>query len=181
LSSMHCGHNYQGFLKHHGEYKKRYYTCGGYVSKGREVCTCFSVPAQDVEDFALKEIRDRLTSRKIMDSIKSYVKTMLDEQEKAGNHNLAPLEAGVEQNRKQIQNLVAAIKDGRSFPALLDELAILEKEKTRLECGLAIERAKPVLKTDPEATTVKLQAVLTQQLQLTLTHPISKKARQCML
>lgn len=160
VKCLHCGHNYQGFLKHHGEYKKRYYTCGGYVSKGREVCTCFSVPAQDVEDFALNEIKTRLNSPKVLDSIRSLVKAMLHEQEKTGNKNLAPLEAGVQNTKRQIQNLVEAVKEGRSFPALLDELAALEEQKKRLECDLAVERAKPTLKTDPEAVLRHVEEIM---------------------
>jgi len=68
---------------------------------------------------------------------------MLKEQEKTGNKNLAPLEAGLDNTRRQIQNLVEAVKEGRSFPALLDELATLEEHKKRHHRGLAVERAKP--------------------------------------
>ncbi len=160
MKCLNCGHNYQGLSKHHGEYRKRYYTCGGYVAKGRQVCACFSIPAQAAEEFALREIQARLSSREVMDSIKARIKAKLEAEGKTDVRNIAPLEAGIENAKRQIHNLVEALKQGRSSPALLDELGRLEDQRKDLEQALAAERAKPSLKTDSEAILARVEEVM---------------------
>ncbi len=151
ITCKHCGQRFQGHAKHHGDYKKFYYTCGGYVAKGTHVCSCFSVPAEQAENFAMDEINARLNSPSVMNEIKAQLRVLLQRQEIPGCGKAASLGNSLKTITRQMSYLVDAIKQGKSYPALLEELDKLEEQKKSLQAEQAAEMAKPALAINPEA------------------------------
>lgn len=134
VNCTHCNSRYCGQFKHHEGKKVPYYVCGAYHAKGKHVCPSFSIPASILEGFALKQIQEKVSKIRFSDKVRGTLAGMLegltDVENRTRVDNLAK---SIGDKKKEIHNIVEAIKVSGGSPALLTELERLEKHKNQLE------------------------------------------------
>jgi DNA invertase Pin-like site-specific DNA recombinase len=88
-----CGHRYHGHTVNGWKGSKhRYYVDGGFHMKGRYVCENFMIKSDDIESFALKEIKERLLllrrSGYLERQLRKYVQEHLKKPDKRASKEL---------------------------------------------------------------------------------------------
>ena len=143
LTCQDCGHRFQGITKQGKGRSTEYYTCGGYVMKGAQVCRSIHIPRETLEGFILDSIRTRISDPKWMGGLKERLQKRIEFE---FGHRQGPTVADVQQamakNQKQVDNLLDALKSGIVSAFVRNELERLEGERGELMKELESLRRK---------------------------------------
>ena len=132
-----CDATYQGRCTAHYEkkktYKTRYYVCGSYVMRGKEVCKSYCVGADALEGFVIDRMR-RVTSNphdiaKMEQDLKKRLEALLD----TGVNSIAE-DAAKELNdvNTQITNLIEGMAKVRDTGVIAEKINELSTKRDRL-------------------------------------------------
>ncbi|MBI4062081.1 MAG: recombinase zinc beta ribbon domain-containing protein [Elusimicrobia bacterium] len=128
-----CGHRFQGLTKKGKGRTAEYYTCGGYVTKGSQVCRSIHVPREALELFVVETIRKRITDPGWMKDLQERIGQVVEAElrDKPGL-SLEAMKESLVRNQKHIDNLLDAIKSGLLSASLRQELDRLEAVRRQL-------------------------------------------------
>ena len=158
-----CGHNLQGQTKTSGKQKGcrkyHYYTCGGYVMKGRTVCKSYLLPKESIEGPVLAALAKRIKAQGRIDAIRAQVESLLAEYGSAAESvsDIRRRSREVEQRRR---NWEKAIDKGVNMDLAVENLKRLDAEKEALERELALARTRKTLDVDVKAASREILAGL---------------------
>ncbi len=111
----------------------RYYTCSRRVRQGKDACPTPSLPAQEIEDFVVEQIktlaRDPELQRQVFEEAGRQQKAFIPKLESERRRLLKDRQAKSE----EIRRLVAAIGVGRQSAAVTQRLAELEAVVGRID------------------------------------------------
>lgn len=145
-----CGCHVTGIsgTSHSGGKKYFYYSCGSHSNKNKhKKCELNNFRKQVLEDFVVEQTLTLLTPERIDIISKKVVE--LCEKERANKSGIKVLETRLKQTKKEIKNLLAAIKSGKAQQILLEELERLQAEQSDIELEILKEEIKfPVLTID---------------------------------
>jgi len=163
LLTCSCGHHLQGQTKTSGRRKGfrkyHYYTCGGFVMKGRTVCRRYLLPKESIEAPVLAALARRIKAQGRVDAIRAQVEALLAEHASAGNgpQELRRRIAQVEERRR---NWERAIDKGLNIDLAIENLKRLDGEKEALERDLEVARTRKTLDLDVRAASREILAGL---------------------
>lgn len=133
-----CGHRFCGQAKSHKGVKTPYYQCNGYHQKGKHVCESFEVPCAQLDSFAKEAVHRRTKALLREGAIEATLKGILADLERgAPEDGGASLGAELERLKREIENLVSAVRRSGGSPSLLAELERLEGQKSAVEAKLS--------------------------------------------
>jgi len=137
----HCGFNFTG-----ATYKKNdlsYYIDGGYNSKGKSVCTSLKIPKDEIEDYAVKSIKDSIGQSDIPKIVKRVVEKKLSGRSLKGTDKYSAILSTMQEDERKKANLISAIEKGINMDVVIQRLTkldnrlnLLYQEKERLESVL---------------------------------------------
>ncbi len=141
LSSMihcgHCGHTFYGVRRHSTERGKPvervFYTCHGYINKGKTVCKPLHLRREWIEDLVLDALRDHICTDAARADLRARVVTFLQERRRAFAKDSKALAREIAECDAGIQNYYRAIATGLD-PTLCKQLVgELSERRSRLE------------------------------------------------
>lgn len=141
LSSMircgHCGHTFYGVRRRSTErgrpVERVFYTCHGYINKGKTVCKPLHLRREWIEDLVLNALRDHLCTDAARAELRARVTAFLQERRRAFAKDGRALAREIAECETGIQNYYRAIATGLDpnlCKQLVDELT---ERRTRLE------------------------------------------------
>ena len=158
-----CGHHLQGQTKTSGKrkgYRKyNYYTCGGFMMKGRTVCRSYLVPKETIEGPVLAALARRLQTQGRVEEIRRQVEALLADQA-APNHRPEEIRRSLAQIEERRRNWERAIDQGLNIDTAIKNLKRLDEEKDGLERELALAQTRKTIDMDVEAVSRQILAGL---------------------
>lgn len=127
-----CGHNFQGHGKKTGDRKYRYYVCGGYRSKGSQVCEEHLFSAETIERYVLEQIRGEFFEHVTRKQLLSKIEEELGIEFKDNTEELKQIDKALKENKKKVDQLLDNI-DERHRDVLNEGLDKLKAERQFLE------------------------------------------------
>ena len=133
LVCKNCGCGFHGHT-HRNKYGEwRYYEDGGYSQKGSSVCTSFHIPKDLIEDFVIKEMKNKVLSEVSLQRLPGLIKKRLQ----ALCNSKAPITEEIDRELAEIQRKMENIKDsierGVDVDFIKDRLEKLDKRRILLE------------------------------------------------
>ena len=166
LAVCSCGNNLQGQTKTSGKKKGfrkyHYYTCGGYVMKGRTVCDRYLLPRDVLEGPVLDALGRRLEELGRHESIREKVKECLDAHANPDGATLDAIRERLAQIEERTRNWEAAIDRGLDVDMAIKKLNQLSKEKEVLERRMANLSERERLEVDIEGVSNRLMECLSE-------------------
>jgi site-specific DNA recombinase len=163
LLTCSCGNHLHGHGKTSGKrkgYRKYYYyTCGGFMMKGRTVCRRYLLPKDGIEGPVLAALMRRVKAQGRVDAIRAQVKTLLAEHASPGEgpQDIRRRIAQVEERRR---NWEQAIDKGLNIDMAIANIKRLDGEKAALERELSLVRTRTAIDLDVEAASREILAGL---------------------
>jgi DNA invertase Pin-like site-specific DNA recombinase len=163
LLTCSCGHHLQGQTKTSGKrkgYRKyHYYTCGGFMMKGRTVCKSYLLPKESIEGPVLAALARRIKAKGRIDAIRQQVEALLAEYASPG---LGPqvVRRRIAQIEERRRNWEKAIDKGLNIDLAIENLKRLDGEKEALERELALAQSRKTLDVDVQAASREILAGL---------------------
>ena len=158
-----CGHHLQGQTKTSGKQKGfrkyRYYTCGGFVMKGRTVCRRYLLPKEGIEGPVLAALAKRIRARGRVEAIRAEVQALLAECTAPGE-GPQEIRRRIAQVQERRRNWEKAIDKGVNIDLAVENLKRLDGEKAALERKLALARTRKTLDLDVRAASREILAGL---------------------
>lgn len=141
LSSMircaHCGHTFYGVRRRSSERGKPvervFYTCHGYINKGKTVCKPLHIRREWIEDLVLDALRDHICTEAARAELRLRVTSFLQERRRAFAKDSKALAREIAECESGIQNYYRAIATGLDPNVCKQLVAELNERKTRLE------------------------------------------------
>lgn len=161
-----CGQNYSMHSK------DRYY-CSKYKNKGAPSCkNSMSIRRPVVEERVLRCIKQRLICPDLVQRFVGEALSAWNFAQKARKRDSAGLQRKLDNTKRGIANLVEMVKEGgHRFQSVLDELAKLEQEKSRLDALIAsAESNRPIVTPLPNLADAYARQV--QKLEEVLRDPL---------
>jgi DNA invertase Pin-like site-specific DNA recombinase len=140
LRCKHCGFNFQGHTKkvhkdkdkggHH--YVFQYYLDGGYQAKGNSVCRPYMIPKEEVENYVIGLIAERINHPQFLQKIRDTVQKKLIDR-KPQKKQIDGLEKSLQENQKSTEKFITLIRNGAELEEIHIEHQRLEKERASIE------------------------------------------------
>jgi DNA invertase Pin-like site-specific DNA recombinase len=130
----HCGRKFFGHLKRNSDGRiYRYYIDSGYHMGGSSICSNFQIPKDEIEGFAISQLKQRL-QRGWREQIRCELQKLLCRESINGNKvELKTLERRLKANDEAIHNLTKAIEMGFDAARAMQRLQELKSERVELE------------------------------------------------
>ena len=161
-----CGNNLQGKTKTSGKkkgyHKYYYYTCGGYMMKGKTVCERYVFPRDALEKPILAALGRRLEKLRQRESIRAKVKEWLKAYTNPDAASVTAIRERLTQVEERSRNWETAIDRGLNVEVAVEKLNLLAKEKEGLERQLNDAKNREHLEVDVEAVSQELMKCLTE-------------------
>lgn len=126
-----CGFSFQGF--HHKKTGNTYYVDGGYINKGRSVCSWFSVRKDVLEDFVLKSVKETLLAPGIIERVRDRVQQLLDSKPFQVQKRIQSINELLKENETKIGNLMRLAEEGTGLRSVASRLTELEEVQLKLK------------------------------------------------
>lgn len=138
LKCGHCGSAMTHTYAKKGNRLYRYYMCNTRMKRGKDACPTPALPAQEIEDFVVEQIRkvaqDPELQRQVFDEVVRQQKKLIPKLEKEQKR----LQREVQAKREEIKRLATAIGATETpVPSLTERLARLETVVTKLDGRVA--------------------------------------------
>ena len=163
LLTCSCGHNLQGQTKTSGKRKGfrkyHYYTCGGFMMKGRTVCRSYLLPKESIETPVLAALARRIKAQGRIDAIRAQVEALLTEYASPGEGPQV-IRRRIAQVEERRRNWEKAIDRGLNIDLAVENLKRLDREKEALEHELEVARTRKTLDLDVKAVSREILAGL---------------------
>jgi DNA invertase Pin-like site-specific DNA recombinase len=129
-----CGRKFFGHLKRNSDGRVyRYYIDSGYHMGGRSVCSNFQIPKEEIEGFAISQLKQRL-QRGWREQIRRELQKLLCRESINGSKDeLKTLERRIKANDEAVQNLTKAVEMGFDAAMAMQRLDALKTERVELE------------------------------------------------
>jgi hypothetical protein len=137
-----CGFGFQGWS---GKAKGRMYS--KYIDSGwqnKRVCEFLGIPKEQLEDFAIKAIKETLSEPASIKQIEDKIQKLIEEKPKRVVDDMENIKKALANNEIAIRNLTQAIERGVGIDSILDRMKEIEKERLELQEKLR------ALKTDAD-------------------------------
>ena len=118
-----CTFNYQGH--NHKKSGSRYYVDGGFINKGKSVCSWHSIKQDVLEKFILGSVKEVLLTPQMIKRVESSLQELFDTQPESIQSKVEILEDQIRDTQSKLQNLVAMVEKGmhsESISTRIDEL-----------------------------------------------------------
>lgn len=135
VKCVHCSFNFQGF--HHHKTGNNYYVDGGYINKGKSVCSWYSIRKEILENFIMSSIKEILLAPKVIEKVKARVEDLLNKEPLHTQKRIQNIDHLLKENEGKISNLMRLAEEGSGLKTLAIRLQELEdiQEKLREEKG----------------------------------------------
>jgi len=134
ISCEHCGRKFYGHAKQNSGGKLyRYYIDSGYHMGGSSICFNFQIPKDDIEGFAISQLKQRLRNgwkEKIGDELRELV---CQESANSSKVELKTLGRRLKANDEAVHNLTKAVEMGFDAVMAMQRLDALKVERIELE------------------------------------------------
>jgi DNA invertase Pin-like site-specific DNA recombinase len=159
-----CGHNLQGHTttsgKRNGHLKNHYYTCGGFVMKGRTVCKHYLLRRDSLEKPVFEALGRRLKMMAGTDYLRERVKAELANQSSPNTGSAETWRTKIADVEVRMKRWEEAIERGLNLDVAAAKLNDLSKEKAALEAKLRTAQAAGKKKQDAEVVVAQIMAGL---------------------
>ncbi len=131
VKCVHCGFSYQGY--HHKPTGNKYYIDGGYVNKGKSVCSWYSIRQDKLEDFILSSIKQTFLDPGSAQRVLEYVEEFNKQQPSAIQQRLESIGEILRENEGKIANLLSIAEEGAGLRSVSVRIRELEEIQEKLE------------------------------------------------
>ena len=146
--------------KHYKRYD--YYKCAHYQN-GKFNCDARNIPKDKIEGRVLDALRSLVLDKSILAKVTEEAQARLSVRDNAKKLSISAFGERLSNNEKQINRILAAIKEAGHSHTMLDELARLEKQQAELQQQLAqaeVQTSKPLFTVSLEDIIGKIQLSL---------------------
>jgi DNA invertase Pin-like site-specific DNA recombinase len=126
-----CQFNFQGF--HHTKSGVKYYVDGGYINKGKSVCTWFSVRKEVLERFVLQSVKEVLLVPPLLERVRSKVQELIRNEPHQIQQRIHSISQVIKENESKIENLMRLAEEGGSVKTVAARLRELEEIQEKLK------------------------------------------------
>jgi len=132
-----------------GDRLYRYYACNTRQKQGREACNAPSLPAQDVEDFVVEQIKKIGKDPKLVEQVYAEAVRQQKEQIPRLEAELAKLSRERQKKAGEVRRLVSVLASAESpLPSVSEHLQAAEKALAKLDGSLAeLKRSLAVIRS----------------------------------
>jgi DNA invertase Pin-like site-specific DNA recombinase len=129
-----CGRKFYGHAKRNSGGKLyRYYVDSGYHMGGSSICSNFQIPKEEIEGFAISQLKRKLQSG-WRDQIGCELKKLVRQESTNGSKvELKTLERRIKANDEAVHNLTKAVEMGFDAAMAMQRLGALKAERVELE------------------------------------------------
>lgn len=150
IKCAHCHFNYQGYK--HKKTGHKYYVDGGFINKGKSVCSYHSVRQDRLEAFVLESIRETLLAPAMIEKIEDELRELLNDQSSSLKEDRkTEVEGQIREIQNKVANLISLAENGTVLDSITDRIRQLEETKRKLE----VERDKIQQTVNPPQEIVK--------------------------
>ncbi len=130
MKCVHCSFNYQGHT--HKKTGRRYYVDGGFVNKGKSVCSWNSIHQDDVESFVIDSIRQVLLTPTMRKEIVHALEELYRREGANGDGDAELYRHRIQAIQQKIENLLNLAEHGSHLESVAERISKLEKELREL-------------------------------------------------
>ncbi len=130
IKCTHCSFNYQGHR--HKRSGISYYVDGGFINKGKSVCSWRSIRQDELESFVIESIREVLLAPSVRKNIEEELKRLLEGETSETNDAVQMRELQIKDVETKIGNLLALAEKGGHLDSIAERIRALEQELKEL-------------------------------------------------
>lgn len=131
ITCSHCHFNYQG--SHHNQSGNSYYIDGGFINKGKSVCTYHSIRQEVLEEFVLNSVREHLLENGMRLKIEQNLRQLLTNNATNVSRKMDNINIKLSDIESKIKTLISVAENGASFNSVTEKMPELEDLKRNLE------------------------------------------------
>jgi site-specific DNA recombinase len=130
IKCLHCGFNFQG--QRYGRKNILYYVCGGYVNKGKTVCTLLKINAKELQTFIIKAIKTRILRSDLLQRVEESLTKRLKGTSVERLHVLEQLKRSFAEANIKMDRLMTLVENGVDLSTVIDRVREVEREGKQL-------------------------------------------------
>ena len=157
-----CGFNYQGWTSttHGGKTRIGYYSDGGYLNKGKSVCSPLHVRQDKLEGFVISKIKEYFLRPDIFSKLHDVIERKIARLGLSKTSKIEQLDAQRQDIDTRIDTLVKVMERGVDIENIIRRIRELEEERKRMD----EERAKCLETQIPRQAVQDLAGQIAQEL-----------------
>ncbi len=158
IKCTHCGYNYQGH--HHKQTGNRYYVDGGFINKGKSVCSWHSVRQDELEKFILDGIKKSLFNPTIREKVEEQLERLMVADPLGMRNGTERVDADIKDTEAKMQALIRLVESGMSIEQIGTRLKELDTHLQALKTDRDRYPVAPIQKMDRDEIRSKVLGFL---------------------
>ena len=131
IKCSHCGFNFHG--QKHGQKNVWYYVDGGYINKGKAVCTDYKINKKELESFVIKAVRSKILNSDLPKRVEEMLMKKINESSAEKYSVIERYQRSLGEVKAKIDRLITLVENGLNIEEVLQRVKETKKERQAIE------------------------------------------------